>query len=225
MGNKLFIAKAFVRGVCSFTLLAWLATTGSLTFSLAVQGQSIARFPLILMKIMIVPEKRACLLPEGYDSKIECPTLKIDYVNSLQGKSVSTKPIPPGQTVELGESIFSDLYDYREKIRRSFPRRLPPENRKAVIVVYDFGNPEESPKPDLDLILERSQEGKDCRGNNIPRQKPFRYKSLLPAKHQYWIYHESADSFIPCASVRWKLIAKQKITGIEYPSWEFITAR
>jgi hypothetical protein len=180
------------------------------------------------MKITVVPEKMACLLPKGYDSTIyfnPCPILGINYVNNLRGKSISTKPIPPGQTVVLGENIFSDLHNYREKIRRSLPRRLPPESRKAVVIVYDFGLPEHSPKLTLDLLLERSQKGKDCNGRRIPEQKPFQYKGSIPSENQYWIYHEGADSFIPCASVKWKLTAKEQKTGIEYPSWEFVTAR
>jgi hypothetical protein len=211
--------------------LLFLGTTCLLSLYYAISLQAQTNYPLLAMKMKIVKETQACRLPNGYNKQSGCPPLTIQYVNNLPGTVTKTQPDPPRQTVSLGTQMFQVLDNYHALYQRTqdISHDIPDlDQRKAMILIFDFGNPQQRPRSNLEIRLARRQEQRNCNGEITSLDKGNNcliYKNIILSNHQYLIYHERADYYIPISKVTWTVTAKDLASGKEYPSWSFTTGR
>lgn len=215
--------------IAKYLLLSVTTCLLSLYYAVSLQAQT--NYPLLAMEMRIVKETQACRLKNGYNKQFSCPPLTIEYVHSLSGIVAKTKPSPPGQTVSLGTQMFQVLDDYHDLWTQTLRASgdIPDlDRRKAMILIFDFGNPQQRPKPNLEIRLARRQEQRNCKGeiaSIVQGNNCLIYKNVIPSNHQYLIYHERADYYIPISKVTWTVTAKDLASGKEYPSWSFTTGR
>lgn len=149
--------------------------------------------PKISVTILVVPEKEACK-PNGYQRyesglPSKCEKLLIKDIEKWQDRiNFSVKKIPPSK-ISLGSRLFGILDAYRTTWTDD------PEKRKAVVLVFDWGEAQ-----NISLELER-----DVLFDNVPI-KDLKWSGKL-AGEQRWIHHERADAFLPAYGIKWTLNA------------------
>ncbi len=194
--------------------------------------QAKTNYPLLAMQMKIVKETEACHLKNGYDIKKSCPPLTIGQVNRLSGTVAKTIPSPPGQTVALGDQMFQVLEDYHEmwkrKVRATGNKNTMPdlEKRKSMILIFDFGNPQQRPKQNLEISLARKQANNHCKEEQKPTiaEGCLIYNKSFSSNNRYLIFHERADYYIPRSEVIWTVIARDTL-GKEVYRWTFKTGQ
>jgi hypothetical protein len=205
-----------------------LTTVIAILSPLPCHAQSILGFPLVSLEIKIVPEEQVCRLPEGYESG-DCPQLRFEYVEKLEGANIKRTPSPPNQEIKVSrpdddsDNIFVILNEYYDAFvkRRGLP--LPLYLRKSVVFIFDFGESHEG----FDITIKGFQP-KDpknrlgCRKREITDTEPWIYKTSVNANSRYSFYHQKADFAIPCSNVKWQLTAKGKQSNQTY-AWTFNT--
>jgi hypothetical protein len=156
------------------------------------------------LTMLSVPELEACR-PYGYkgNSRNDCLYLTDKDVQRLRQKNgviVNTQNLPPS-SFSLGNRLFAFLDNYQTVPKKSV------ERRRSIILVFDFGKPQK----DLLVKLVRVKE------SNLRPSKPFTYSRRLQ-NYQWFIYHESASSFIPSENIKWTITAGGS-------TWTFQTTR
>lgn len=211
------------------------ASTCLLGLYSAIGLQAQTNHTLLAMQMKIVKETEACRLKNGYDVNKSCPPLTIGYVNSLSSLSdtvVNTILSPSGQTVALGDQMFQVLENYHEtwkrKVRATGNKNTMPdlEKRQAMILIFDFGNPQQRPKQNLEISLARKQANHDCKEEQKPPipEGCLIYNKSFPSNNRYLIFHERADYYIPRSEVTWTVIARDTL-GKEVYRWTFKTGQ
>lgn len=183
------------------------------------------RYPLLAMKLVLVPELSACA-PYGYD-RGGCRILKYEDVEPYLRRTESvaeakpSPPSPPNQAISLTPSgLHRRLDNYRRRMKNS---RLAPEERQSVVVIFDFGEPSSTRSTPLDLAIAWVQSGTGCSSQPLTERKGEPYLVTIPPNHRYVIYHQSADQFIPCSSVTWVVAATDRLNAKTYSPWAFQT--
>ena len=215
----------------SLFLLAYIVILSSIPSSVGS-----AETLMVSMRIFDVPERVACRLPSGYstvDSQdqsngTQCPVLRYKQIQDRHAEAETEKSLhdlsPHDLSVILDGNLYSTLQNYREdmldKARRDPDNPLLPlKDRKAIIIVFDWGR---NPRPELFITLDREQKGQNCSGNPFNRRRERVYEYVLPGRNQHSIYHAPADFFIPCSSVTWTLTASETASnGQTYKPWKF----
>jgi hypothetical protein len=208
------------------------ASTCLLCLYCAIGLQAKTNYPRLAMQMKIVKETEACHLKNGYDIKKSCPPLTIEQVNRLSGTVAETTPSPPEQTVFLGDQMYTVLEryykDWENKKKNTGNKKTMPdlENRKAMILIFDFGNPQQRPKQNLEIRLARKQVNHDCKEEQKPTipEGCLIYNKSFPSNNRYLIFHERADYYIPRSNVVWTVIARDTL-GKEMYRWTFKTGQ
>lgn len=207
-------------------------TIQSFLFILALSSSSASTaqesdYPLLAVKLFLVPETIACNSPSGYESG-SCPVLYYKAIEPYLRRSEAvalakpSPPSPPNQTITLSESGLRDRLDnYRKALKSA---RLAPEERQSIVVVFDFGDPSNSRPSAFDLVIGWKQSGTGCNGQPLKDTRGKPYVVTIPPSNRYVLYHQTADQFIPCSSVTWTVTATNKSTGKPYSPWAFQTA-
>lgn len=156
------------------------------------------QLPLVSLRIMLIPEALACKIngrPHGYGEGVRCDALTAEEVETFerQGQPISSTPaVPPGD-VPLDPEILNKLDRYRLSRRR----RL--WDKKSVLLIFEWQDPQGSAKKPFPVKLKRAQPPDNPR--------PFVHRGSLPG-HQIWLYHESANFFVPGDDIEWTLEAE-----------------
>ena len=218
--------KNMRRTTASLMAIQSLLLAVSLNFASTSKAQE-SSYPLLAMKLAIIPELIACNLPYGYDGG-KCPVLNYEAIEPYLQRSEAiaeakpSPPSPPNQAIPLAASgLHGKLDNYRKALKSA---RLAPEERQSIVIAFDFGNPSSSRPSALDLVINWNQAGVGCNRQPLKETKGKPYLVTVPPSHRYVIYHQSADQFIPCSSVTWTVTPTNKSTGKAYSSWAFQTA-
>lgn len=213
MSSSLFRKVLYSSGLAAMLSLA-------ISNSYHLASAQTNNYPLLSMKILLVPENFACA-PYGYTSEARCNILTYEKVEpQLNGGTFTeTKDITAGTKVRLGNKLRAALLAYSRFIHDE--PYLSSGERKSVIAVFDFGGL--SRKSDFNVNIEWIQAaGKGCEGEQLQRETRS-YKARMPNNHQYLIYHTSAELFVPCTNVTWVLKVTETESGKQYAPWTFRT--